>query len=321
MKGQVYASAVNWFLWIACSFVVLYFRESSNMEAAYGLSIAITMIMTTLLLSFYLFQNGVNHRLIFLLLMIFLTIEGSFLTANLHKFISGGWFTILLASFFFIVMYGWYFGRKLKNRYVTFTNLKSYVDLFKDLSMDESVPKTATNLVYIIKANRIEQVESKVIQSIFMKQPKRADRYWFLHVDRVNEPDRMEYKVTQIIPGILIRIDFHIGFKVEPRINLYFKEVLEDLTKSGEITIESSYDSLRRHSLGGDFRYVLIDRIMPRDSKLSKIENITLVLHNLSRLLCISDVKALQLDPANTVEEKVPIIIDQPVHRRIRRIE
>lgn len=320
MKGQVYASSVNWFLWIACSFVVILFRESSNMEAAYGLSITITMIMTTLLLSYYLYQKGVNHRPIFLLLMVFLTIEGSFLTANLHKFVNGGWFTILLAALFFINMYGWYFGRKLKNRYVTFTNLINYHNLFVDLSKDDSVPKTATNLVYIIKANRIDQVESKVIQSIFMKQPKRAERYWFLHVDRLDEPDRMEYKVTQIIPGILIRIDFHIGFKVEPRINLYFRDVLEDLTKSGEITVESSYDSLRRHSMPGDFRYVLIDRIMPRDSKLSKVENTTLVLHGLSRLLCISDVKALQLDPANTVEEKVPIIIDQPVHRRINRI-
>jgi len=320
LKDQVYASSVNWFLWVACSFVVIFFRESSNMEAAYGLSITITMIMTTLLLSFYLYQTGVNHRLIFLFLMIFLTIEGSFLIANLHKFISGGWFTIFLATLFFIIMYGWYFGRKLKNRYVTFTNLKNYIELFEDLSRDDSVPKTSTNLVYIIKANRIDQVESKVIHSIFLKQPKRADRYWFLHVDRVDEPDRMDYKITQIIPGILIRIDFHIGFKVEPKINLYFRDVLEDMTKSGEITIESSFDSLRKHSLPGDFKYILIDRIMPRDYKLSKIENITLVLHGLSRLLCISDVKALQLDSANTIEEKVPIIIDQPAHRRINRI-
>jgi KUP system potassium uptake protein len=321
LRGQVYIPSVNWFLWIACSFVVFYFRESSNMEAAYGLSIALTMIMTTLLLSVYLYQKGVNHRLILVLLLVYLTIEGSFLIANLHKFVSGGWFTILLATFLVIIMYGWYFGRKLKNRYVTFTSLNKYIDLFVDLSKDESVPRTATNLVYIIKANRFDQVESKVIQSIFMKQPKRAERYWFLHVDRVDEPDRMDYKVTNIIPGILIRIDFHIGFKVEPKINLYFRDVLEDLTKSGEIQLESSYDSLKRHSLSGDFRYILIDRIMPRDYKLSKFENIILALHSFSRLLCISDVKALHLDSVNTIEEKVPIIIDQPAHQRIKRID
>lgn len=320
VQGQVYLPFVNWFLWIACSLVVLFFKESANMEAAYGLAITITMIMTTLLLSYYSYQRGWDHRFIILLLAVYLTIEGSFLIANLHKFKYGGWFTLMLASLYFIIMYGWYFGRKLKNRYVTFTDLYKYVDLFKDLRKDDSVPKTATNLVYIIKANRIDQVESKVIYSIFQKQPKRADTYWFIHVDRVNEPDRMEYQVTQIIPGLLIRVDFHIGFKVEPKINLYFREVLQDMMAAGEIKLESTFDSLRKHSMPADFRYILIDRIMPNDYKLSGTENVTLALHSLSRLLCISDVKALQLDSANTIEERVPITIEQSIDRRISRI-
>lgn len=319
-KGQVYVPFMNWFLWIACSFVVLFFKESSNLEAAYGLSITLTMIMTTLLLSNYLFQKGVYHKLVVLLLIVFLTIEGSFLIANLHKFKNGGWFTIMLATIFFLIMFGWYFGRKLKNRYVTFTSLDKYIDLFKDLSKDESVSKTATNLVYVIKANRPDQVESKVIFSIFQKQPKRADTYWLLHIDKMDEPDRFDYKVTQIIPGILIRVDFHIGFKVEPKINLYFKEVLEDLMAAGEIKLESTFTSLRKHSLPADFKYVLIDRVMPRDYKLSGMDNITLALHGVSRLLCISDVKALQLDSCNTVEEQVPITIDQPLDKRIKRM-
>jgi len=319
LHGQVYVPTVNWFLWIACSIVVLFFGNSSNMEAAYGLATSITMIMTTLLLSFYLFQKGVHHRFVLLMLIVFLTIEGTFLAANLIKVKNGGWFTLLMAFMFFTITYGWYFGRKLKNRYVTFKYLDKYIDLFRDLSKDESVPKTATNLVYIIKANRIEQVESKVIYSIFQKQPKRADTYWFLHVDRSDEPDRFDYRVTHIIPGILIRIDFNIGFKVEPKINLYFKEVLEDLVASGEIKLTSSFESLRKHALPADFKYVLIDRVMSRDYELSGPENFTLVLHGLSRLLCISDIKALQLDSSNTIEEQVPITIDQPLSTRISR--
>jgi KUP system potassium uptake protein len=319
LKGQVYVPAVNWFLWAACSFVVILFKESANMEAAYGLSITMTMIMTTLLLSYYLFQRKVDHRLILLLLTVFLTIEGSFLIANLHKFINGGWFTIVLASLFFIIMFGWYFGRKLKNRYVTFVWIDKYTELFKTLANDNSVPIMATNLVYIIKANMPDQVESKVIHSIFHKQPKRAKTYWLIHVDRTAEPDTFSYKVTQIIPGILIRVDFYLGFKVEPKINLYFREVLEDLTKSGEIRLESSYDSLRKHSFPSDFIYVLIDRVMTKDYQLSNSENITLGLHNISRLICISDIKALQLDATNTIEEKVPISINQPVNERISR--
>ncbi len=320
LKGQVYVPFMNWFLWIACSVVVLMFRESINLEAAYGLSITITMIMTTLLLSNYLYQKGVHFKLVMLLMVVFLTIEGTFLMANLHKFTHGGWFTILLASLFFLVMYGWYFGRKLKNRYVTFTSLDQHIDLFKDLSKDDSVPKIATNLVYIIKANRLDQVESKVIFSIFQKQPKRADTYWFLHLDRIDEPNTFEYKVTHIIPGILIRIDFRIGFKVEPKLNLYFKEALEDLTEAGEIKLESSFPSLKKHALPADFKYVLIDRIMPQDYNLSSGENIILALHAISRLFCISDVKALQLDSSNTIEEQVPITIDQPIDKRITRV-
>ena len=321
MKSQVYVSNMNWFLWIACSSVVIFFGKSSNMEAAYGLSITIAMIMTTLLLTYYLYLKGLNHRILLILILLFLTVELSFLIANLYKFNNGGWFTVMLAFLFFIIMYGWYFGRKLKNMYVTFTYLDKYIDLFKELSNDESVPKTATNLVYIIKANRLEQVESKVIYSIFQKQPKRADTYWLLHVDRSDEPDRFDYKVKHIIPGILIRVDFNIGFKVEPKINLYFKEVLEDLIESGEIRLISSFDSLKKHSLPADFKYVLIDRVMSRDYELSGLENFTLALHGLSRMLCISDLKALQLDSSNTIEEQVPITIDQPLAKRISRIK
>ena len=321
IRGQVYLPFVNWYLWIACSLVVIFFRESANMGAAYGLSIILTELMTTFLLTFYLLQKGLNHRLVMLIFFVFLAIEGSFLVANLHKFNDGGWVTLLIASLFFIIMYGWYFGRKLKNRYVTFTNLKNYHEMFRDLSKDTSVPKCATNLVYIIRANRYDQVESKVIYSIFYKQPKRADTYWLLHVNGVDEPNRFEYEVTQIIPGILIRVDFNIGFKVEPKINLYFREVLEDLVESGQVTLESRFPSLKKHSVQADFKFVLIDRVMPRDYKLSSIENFTLSLHGISRLFCISDIKALQLDSTNTIEEKVPITIDQPVGLRIKRIQ
>ncbi len=321
LKGQVYVPYVNWFLWFACSFVVILFRESSNMEAAYGLSITLTMIMTTFLLSFYFYQRKVDHRLIIFMLILFLTIEGSFLIANLHKFGNGGWFTIMLASLFFLVMYGWYFGRKLKNRYVTFVWIDKYFELFKSLVNNNSVPIMASNIVYIIKANNPDQVESKVIHSIFYKLPKRATKYWLIHVDRTGEPDTFTYKVTHIIPGVLIRIDFYLGFKVEPKINLYFREVLEDLAKTGEIKLESSFDSIRKWSYPSDFIYILIDRVMTKDYQLSNMENITLGLHNISRLICISDVKALQLDSTNTIEEKIPITIDQPQSERITRVE
>ncbi len=319
-REEVYLPFVNWFLWISCSVTVLFFKESVNMTAAYGLSINIAEIMITLLLFYYLFQKGINHRLILLLLMIFVTVEGSFLIANLNKLASGGWFTILIASVCFLIMFGWYFGRKLKNRYITFAKLDDYLRIFKDLSKDESVPKFATNLVYLIRANRLDQVESKVIYSIFHKQPKRADTYWFIHVDRVNDPNRFNYKVTQVIPGILIRVDFYLGFKIAPKVNLYFKEVLEDMVKAGEIKVNSSFNSMKKYNIEGDFKFILIDRIMSRDFSLSTWENFILTLHNIVRVIGITDIRSLNLDSTITIEEKVPIIIDQPVDKRIQRM-
>jgi KUP system potassium uptake protein len=321
VRGQVYVPLVNWFLWIACSVVVFTFQKSNNMSAAYGLAITITEIMTTFLLSYYLYQKGVNHRLVLLLMMVYLTIEGSFLSANLYKFTNGGWFTLLLASMYFLIMFGWYFGRKIKNRYITFANLNKYTDLFRDLVHDESVPKTATNLVYIIRADKKDQVESKVIYSIFSRQPKRADTYWLIHIDRVNEPNQFDYHVTKIIPGILLRVDFHIGFKVEPRINLCFREVIDDLFGTGEIKLESGYESMRKYSVPGDFKFILIERIMPRDYKLTNWENLILVLNNIAGKLSISEIRSFQLDTTNTTIEQVPIIIDQPSHQRIKRMD
>jgi len=290
------------------------------MEAAYGLAITITMIMTTVLLSYYLYQNGMNHRLVLLILLVFLTIEGSFLVANLHKFKYGGWFTLMLASLYFVIMLGWYFGRKIKNRYITFSDLNDYKELLKDLHNDNTIPKTATNLVYIIKANRMDQVESKVLYSILQKQPKRAETYWLLHIDRVDDPNRFEYQFNAIIPGVLNRVDFHIGFKVEPKINLYFTEVLEDLVRTGEISMISSYDSLKKHKFPGDFKFILTERFMLRDYKLSAWDNFILTIHGIVRHLSIPEVKALQLDSTNTVVEQVPITINHELDKRINRI-
>jgi len=319
-RGQVYLPAVNWFLWIACSLTVVFFKESANMEAAYGLSITLTMISTTFLLSNYLFQKRVSHLFIIALFLVYITIEGSFLVANLHKFIHGGWFTLLLALIFSLIMFGWYFGRKLRNRHITFAYLEGYLDMFKDLAADKTVPLYATNLVYIIHANSINQVESKVIYSIFNKQPKRAKTYWLLHVDMVDEPNRFEYKVTHLIKGLLIRIDFHLGYKIEPKINLYFREAVEDLVRSGELKLESGFPSMKKRGMPGDFKFVIIERILLNDFKLSNIDSFTTSLHSLIKRMSLPPEKAFNLDNTNVVVEKVPIIIDQPVGNRISRI-
>ncbi len=320
IKGQVYIPFVNWVLWISVCFVVMFFNESAKMEAAYGLSITITMMMTSMLLIHYLYQKNINLFLLAFLSALFATVEGTFLIANLHKFKDGGWFSVVLAFAFLLIMLGWFFGRRIKNRHISFVNVNKYLHLFEDLSKDKTIPQMATNLVYIIKANEIHQIESKIMYSIFNKQPKRAKTYWLLHVDTVDEPDAFSYEVNQIIPGTLIRVDFHLGFKIEPRINLYFKEVLKDLVSAGEIKLCSSYESLRKHHLPPDFMFVNLDRVMSRDYSLSPWETIIMGLHSFSRLLSINDVKALGLDSSSVIEEKVPISVERPLTRKIKRI-
>jgi KUP system potassium uptake protein len=320
IKGQVYIPFVNWLLWIFCCFVVLFFQESSNMEAAYGLSITITMIMTSMLLIHYLHEKDVHFIILGLLICIFGTIEGSFLIANLHKFPNGGWFSIALAFIFFLIMLGWFFGRKIKNRHISFSNVNKYLHLFEDLSNDTTIPQTATNLVYIIKANHIHQIESKIMYSIFNRQPKRAKTYWLLHVDTVDEPDTFSYEVNQIIPGTLIRIDFHLGFKIEPRINLFFREVIKDMVANGEIKLCSAYESLKKHHFPGDFIFVNLDRVMTRDYKLSPWESMIMGIHAFTRLFSINDVKSLGLDSSSVIEEKVPISMERPLSRKIVRV-
>lgn len=320
VKGQVYIPFVNWVLWVSVCFVVMFFQESAKMEAAYGLSITITMMMTSMLLIHYLRQKSVNIILLIFLAALFGLVEGSFLTANLHKFKEGGWLSVVLAFVFLLVMLGWFFGRRIKNRHISFSNVNKYLHLFEDLSHDKTIPPIATNLVYIIKANNIHQIESKIMYSIFNKQPKRAQTYWLLHVDTVDEPDTFSYEVNQIIPGTLIRIDFHLGFKIEPRINLYFKEVLKDMVASGEIKLTSSYESLKKHHFPPDFLFVNLDRVMSRDYSLSPWESMIMGLHSFTRLISIDDVKALGLDSSSVIEEKVPISVERPLNRKIKRI-
>ncbi len=320
IKGQVYIPFINWVLWVLCIFVVLFFQESSNMEAAYGLSITITMIMTSMLLIRYLHQRKTSPVILVMLGLLFGTIEGSFLIANLHKFSHGGWFSIALALGFSLIMTGWFFGRRIKNRHISFSNIHDYLQLFEDLSKDKSVPPIATNLVYIIKANNKHQIESKIIYSIFSRQPKRAQTYWLLHVNITSQPETFSYEVVQFIPGTLIRIDIHLGFKIEPRLNLYFREILKDMVSRGEISLVSAYDSMKKYNYPGDFLFVNLDRIMTQDYQLSMLETLLMKLHSISRLISINDVKALGLDTSRIIEEKIPITIERPLSRNIERI-
>ena len=313
INGQMYISSINWMLYFSCLFVVLWFQHSSNMEAAYGLSITITMLMTTMLLSIYLYYKKIPIYIILVFLLVYLSIEGSFLIANLNKFMHGGWFTLMLGGILLMIMYVWFSGRRIKNSFIEFLPIENYVEVIKELSHDESVPKYATNLVFLTKANKVTDVESKIIYSILNKHPKRADLYWMLHVDILDEPHVLEYKITHIIPGIMIKVDFKIGFKVQPRVNLFFRQVLEELSRNKEIDLLSRYSSLRKYHVSADFRFVVIDRIQNYDFDFPPREQFIMDLYSIFKRFGISEVRALGLDTSNVTVETVPLYVDKEI--------
>ncbi len=306
-KGQMYISSINWFLWISCMAVVLIFKESDKMEGAYGLSITITMMITTFLMVSYLSIKRTPLPVIVVFFSIYLLVEGAFLYANLFKLIHGGWFTIMLAGILTLIMLSWYHGRRITNRFLRFLPLEQYIDTIKDLRNDTSVPKTASNLVYLTKANRTSDIESKVILSILNKQPKRADHYWLIHVDILDDPRTMEYKITNLIPGILTRVDFYLGFKVERKIHSMFKHITNEMAKKGEIDLFSGYPSLRKHNVMTDFRFIIIDRLNISDMEFRFLERLIINIYLFFIRHSLSDAKALGFDASSVYIEQMAL--------------
>ncbi|MEP6595628.1 MAG: KUP/HAK/KT family potassium transporter, partial [Ginsengibacter sp.] len=254
-RGQLFIPGINTMMLIGCVGVVLYFRTSSRMEAAYGLAIIITMLATTVLYANYMVMHRIKPWLIYIFLIVYATIEISFLTALLLKFTHGGYITTLVAMCMFAMMYLWYRARKIKNRYVEFVRLEQYLPLLQELSNDNSIPKYSTHLVYLTSANNPKEIEHKIIYSILNRKPKRADIYWFVHVDTLDDPFTSEYSVEVIIPNEVIRIEFRLGFRMEPHINLMFRHVVEDMVANREVNINSRYESLQRNNVVGDFQF------------------------------------------------------------------
>lgn len=319
-KGQLYVPSVNWLLCAGCIGVVLLFRHSDKMEAAYGLSITVAMLMTTILVSKFLAKKKFPNYVIVIFLVVYIFIEGTFLSGNLVKFVHGGWFTLSVGAVLFSIMWTWHIARKIRNRFVKFINIEDYYGILKELSDDESVPKYSSQLVYLTSANFDSEIESKIIYSILQKQPKRADVYWLVHVDVVDEPYRREYEVNFLVPNKLIRIDFKLGFRVEQQINLLFRRVVEDLVKKGEVNITSTYKSLSKHKIVGDFRFVVIEKVLSRSHKLSFYERFIMAFYVYLKKVSLSEERGFGLDLSFVTVEKVPLMLTDPETVEIDRV-
>ncbi|MGE5519878.1 MAG: KUP/HAK/KT family potassium transporter, partial [Candidatus Dadabacteria bacterium] len=318
-RGQLYVPGINLLLFIGCCGIVLHFQKATNMEAAYGLAITMCMIATTILFANYLVLHRAASIWIYLFLATYLSIEGAFLAANLDKFPHGGYIALLVGGVLFFVMYIWYRARKVKNRYVEFVRVEDYIPKIQELSNDKTVPKYATHLVYLTSADNLKEIEHKIMYSILNRKPKRADIYWFVHVDTMDAPYTMEYEVNHIIPNDIIRVDFRLGFRVEPRINLLFRKVVEDLVHNKEVNITSRYESLERANMAGDFQFIVMEKFLSQDNELPIWERLVMKLHFWLKEVSLSEERGFGLDTSNVVVEKFPLIVAPVTHIPLRR--
>ena len=319
VKGQIYIPTINLAMYIGVVLIILLFRDSSHMEAAYGLAITITMLMTTLLLGVYLHTKGVSRFILILFIGAYCTIEGVFLAANLSKFLAGGWCTMLIGSILFLTMYVWVRAIKIRRHYISAKPLDDYYQIISDIKADGSIPKYASNLVYINHANKEGAVDDKLLYSIINKQPKRADHYWLINMEFVDTPDTLEYDCETLIPNTLYNVTMHIGFRIEPRVSLYLRQVVEDLVASKKVDLTSAYPSLRKNGIPGDFRFIIIHRVYYPENSVNRQQNLLMNLYSLISKIGIDDPKALGLDTSMVVVERVPLIINHRINN-IRRI-
>ena len=308
-RGQLFVPGINTMLYIGCIGITIYFQTSSNMEGAYGLAITLTMIATSILYANFLISNRTKKPLVYLYLIVYLTIEFGFLTANLDKFPHGGFVTLIVGGVLFAIMYTWFRARKIKNRYVEFVRLDQYLPTIQELSNDMTIPKYATHLVYLTSANNPKEIEHKIVYSILNRKPKRADIYWFVHVDTQDDPYTAEYTVDTIVPNEVIRVEFRLGFRMEPRINLMFKKVVMDMVANKEVNITSRYESLQKNNVVGDFQFIVLEKFLSQENELPFFEKLVMKMYFWIKKISLSEERGFGLEQSNVTVEKFPLIV------------
>lgn len=319
-RGQLYIPGINTLLLIGCLGVVIYFQTSSNMEAAYGLAITLCMLATSILFANFLISRRTHRALVYLYLGVYLSIELSFLIANLDKFPHGGFVTLIIGGGLFSVMYVWFRARKIKNRYVEFVRLDQYLPTMQELSNDLSIPKYATHLIYLTSANNPKEIEHKIVYSILNRKPKRADIYWFVHVDTQDDPYTADYTVETIVPNEVIRIEIRLGFRMEPRINLMFRKVVMDMVTNKEVNITSRYESLSKNNVVGDFQFIVMEKFLSQDNELPIFEKLVMKAYFWIKKISLSEERGFGLDQSNVIVEKFPLIVAPVRKLKLKRV-
>ncbi|HSF89184.1 MAG TPA: KUP/HAK/KT family potassium transporter, partial [Saprospiraceae bacterium] len=319
-KGQIYIPSVNTILWIGCILMILYFKESAHMEAAYGFSITIAMMMTTILLGFFLlYKLKWNSYVVSGILLFFTIIETSFFVANVAK-IKERWMFLFFELFIFMVMYVWYYARKINNKFTRFVQVGKYSEQIVALSGDDEIPKTSTHLIYLTKANHRHEIEEKIINSIFAKKPKRADVYWFVHIDRTDQPYTLTYDVTELVDNKVIKINIHVGFRIQPKTELYYKKIVQDLVHQKELDLHVRPDGSSRYNAEPDFKFVIIEKFLSVENEFTLKEGLLLNMYFFLKRMGQRDEKAFGIDKSDVVIEHIPLLYQPITNVELKRI-
>lgn len=320
-RSQLYIPAINWMLFFGCLGIVLYFQESSKMEAAYGLAITIAMLATTALM--LVFWHRIKHKSLVMVSMIgamFIIVECGFMYANLLKLAHGAWVSLLLTFVFFLVMFVHHRASRIRNKAIKYVKINSYYDLIKDLSNDETIPEYAPHIVYMVQANRRDEIEYSVLNSMIFKQPKRAQTYWLVNIHVADEPYANSYKVHHLIEEKLYRIDFYMGYRVHPSISVMFKQVVDDLAAKGEVSLVNAHPSLKKHDVAPAFLYIVTDKVLAFDDALSFVDKMTVRIYKFINQFAINAADNYDLTSENLMVEKYPIRVKEQETFKMKRL-
>ena len=319
-KGQLYIDTVNKLLWGGCTLVVLYFRSSARMESAYGLAITVTMLMTTLLLSVYLFRVRKKKVLAGAVLIVFGAIEAVFFFSSLGKFAHGGYVAVILALLLLCIMVIWYRGTKLEHKYCVRLKLRDYIKNLSDLHKDASVPLLAHNLIFFEGGSDVETIDRDILYSILDKDPKRAEAYWFISLHVLDKPNVMNYSVETFGTDFIFRVKLNLGFKDDQRVNVYLRQIVQDLIESGELPVQERKYSIYGKSNVGSFKFFFFRKTVPTKEGLSRADEIILSLKYAIRKAAGSKIKWYGLDTSSVTVEPVPLIVgSRAPAKRIKR--
>lgn len=311
LKGQLYIPSINKILCVVCIGIVFFFQSSAKMEAAYGLAITVTMLMTTILLFHYMLKMKIPKVVAVIMLMFFMSFEISFFLSNIIKFFRGGFVAVIIAVLILFVMYIWYRSHIIKNQFRDVVPIKNYIKQLDQLRHDQDIPKYASNLVCLTNCPNTSEIERKVMYFLLDKRPKKADVYWFVNVYVTDEPYQADYVVEKYDTSFIVNVQINLGFRVEQNLNVFLRQISTELVNNHEIEKQSNSYSIIPDRKLGDFRFVFIEEVLSHNSALSTWDSLLFSIKFFIQKFTVSPSNWFGLDTSDVYFEKVPMFLGQ----------